>query len=70
MKVDSNQVSRNYFAVEKKLTPDDDDDEVKSMLKKICEQEFTEPNMRLTSVIEETTGDVSYDKQILLGLMD
>ena len=69
MKVGSNQVSRNYFAVEKKLTPDDDD-EVKSMLKKICEQEFTEPNMRLTSVIEETTGDVSYDKQILLGLMD
>ena len=67
MEAGSNEVSRNYPAVENKLTPDDD---VKSLLKKICEQEFTEPNMRLTSVIEETTGDVSYDKQILLGLMD
>ena len=40
------------------------------MLKKIFEQEFTEPNMRFTSVIGETTGDVSFDDQIFLRLMD
>ena len=39
----SNKVSRHYFAVEIKLTSGDD---VKSMLKKIYEQEFIEPNMR------------------------
>ena len=63
----SNEVSRNHSAVENKLTPDDD---VKSLLKKICEQEFTEPNMRFTSVIGKTAGDVSYENQILLRLMD
>ena len=67
MEADSNKVSRHYFAVENKLTPDVD---VKSMLKKIYEQEFTEPNMRFASVIGETTGDVSYDDQIFLRLMD
>ena len=45
-------------------------DDVKSMLKKIYEQEFTEPNMRFTSVIGETTGDVSFDDQIFLRIMD
>ena len=39
------------------------------MLKKIYEQEFTEPNTRSTSVIGETT-DVLYDDQIFLRLMD
>ena len=58
MEAGSNKVGRHYFAVENKLTPDDD---VKSMLKKIYKQEFTEPGMRFTSVIGETTGDVSYD---------
>ena len=67
MEAGSNEVSRNYSAVKNKLTPDDD---VKSLLKKICEQEFTEPNMRFTSVIGKTTGDVSYENQILLRLMD
>ena len=42
----------------------------KSMLKKIYEQEFTEPNMRFTSVIGETTGDVSFDDQIFLRIVD
>ena len=67
MEAGSNKVSRHYFAVENKLKPDDD---VKSMLKKIYEQEFTEPNMRFTSVIGETTGDVSFDDQIFLRIMD
>ena len=67
MEAGSNKVSRHYFAVENKLKPDDD---VKSMLKKIYEQEFTEPNMRFTSVIGETTGDVSFDNQIFLRIMD
>ena len=40
------------------------------MLKKIYEQEFTEPNMRFASVIGETTADLSYDDQIFLRLMD
>ena len=53
--------------MENKVTADDD---VKSMLEKIYEQEFTEPNMRFTSVIGETTGHVSYDNQIFLRLMD
>ena len=66
MEAGSNKVSRHYFVMESKLKPDDD---TKSMLKKIYE-EFTEPNMRFTSVIEETTGDVSYDDQIFLRLMD
>ena len=67
MEAGSSKVGRHYFAEENKLTPDDD---VKSMLKKIYEQEFTEPGMRFTSVIGETTGDVSYDDQIFLRLMD
>ena len=67
MEAGSSTVGRHYFAVENKLTPDDD---VKSMLKKIYEQEFTEAGMRFTSVIGETTGDVSYDDQIFLRLMD
>ena len=67
MEAGSNKVSRHYFVVENKLKPDDD---VKSTLKKIYQQEFTEPNMRFTSVIPETAGDVSYDDQILLRLMD
>ena len=67
MEAGSNKVSRHYFAVENKLKPDDD---VKSMLKKIYEQEFIDPNMRFISVIGETTGDVSYDNQIFLRLMD
>ena len=48
MEAGSNKVSRHCIAVENKLKADDD---VKSMLKKIYEQEFTEPNMRFTSVI-------------------
>ena len=48
MQAGSNKVSRYYFAVENKLKPDDD---VKSVLKIFYEQEFTEPNMRFTSVI-------------------
>ena len=67
MEADSNKVGRQYFAVENKVTPDDD---VKSMLKKIYEQEFTEPNMRFTIVTGETAGDMSYDNQIFLRLMD
>ena len=67
MEAGSNKVSRHIFAMENKLTTDDD---VKSMLKKNYEQEFTEPNMRLTSVIGETTGDMSYNDQIFLRLMD
>ena len=65
MEAGSNKVSRHYFAAENKLTPDD---HVKSMLKKIFEQEFTGPNMRFTSVIGETTGDMSCDDQIFLRL--
>ena len=42
MEAGSNKIGRHYFAAENKLKPDDD---VKSMLKKIYEQEFTEPNM-------------------------
>ena len=42
MEAGSNKISRHYFTVENKLKPDDD---VKSMLKKIYEQEFTESNM-------------------------
>ena len=67
MEAGSNRISRHYFAVENKLKPDDD---VKSMLMKIYEQEFTEPNMRFTSIIGESTGDVLNDDQILLRLMD
>ena len=67
MEAGSNMISRHYFAVENKLKPDDD---VKSMLMKIHEQEFTEPNMRFTSIIGESTGDVLNDDQILLRLMD
>ena len=67
MEAGRSTVGRHYFAVENKLTLDDD---VKSMLKKIYEQEFTEAGMRFTSVIGETTGDVSYDDQIFLRLMD
>ena len=66
MEAGSNKVSRHYLAVEKKLTPDDD---VKSMLKKIYEQVFTEAYMRFTSVVGETTESVSYDGQIFLRLM-
>ena len=57
----SKRVGRHYFTVENKLKPDHD---VKSTLKKIYEQKFTEPNMRFTSVIGEATGDVSYNDQI------
>ena len=39
-----------------------------SMLKKVHEQDFTEPNMRSTGAIGETTGEVSYGKQIFLRL--
>lgn len=38
------------------------------MLKKVHEQDFTEPNMRSTGAIGETTGEVSYGKQIFLRL--
>ena len=41
MEAGSNKADRHYFSVENKLTPDDDDD-VKSVLKKIYEQKFTE----------------------------
>ena len=68
MEAGSNKVSRPYLAVENKLTPGDD---VKSMLKKIYEHwVFTEPCMRFTSVVGETTENVSYDGQIFLRLMD
>ena len=67
MQAGSNKVSRHYFAGENKLKPDDD---VKSVLKKIYEQEFTEPNMRFISVIGKTTGDAYYVDQIFLRLMD
>ena len=66
MEAGSNKVSRHYFVMESKLKPDDD---AKSVLKKIYE-EFTEPNMRFTSAIGEITGDVLYDSQIFLRLMD
>ena len=66
MEAGSNKIGRHYFAVENKLTADDD---VKPILKKMYEQEFTEPNMRFTSVTGETAGDVSYDNQIFLRLM-
>ena len=39
MEAGSNKAGRHYFSVENKLTPDDD---VKSVLKKIYEQKFTE----------------------------
>ena len=67
MEAGSNKVSRHYVAVENRLTIDGD---MKSVLKKIQEQEFTESNMRFSSVIGETTGDVSYDDQIFMRLMD
>ena len=67
MEAGSKKVSKHYFAVENKLKPDDD---VKSMLKKNYEQEFTEPNMRFTNVIGEITGDGSFDDQIFLRIMD
>ena len=47
-----------------KVTPDDD---LKTMLKKIYEQESS---MIFTSIIGETVGDLSYDDQIFLRLMD
>ena len=48
-----------------KLTTEDN---VIAMLKKIHEQDFTEPNIRSTRAIGETIGEVSYGKQIFLRL--
>ena len=56
----SSKVGRHYFSVENKGILDD---EKKSILKKIYEQEFTKPNMRFISVIGETTRDMSYYDQ-------
>ena len=67
MEAGSNKIGRHYITVENKLTPDDN---VKSMFKKIYEQEFNESNMRFTSVIGRTTGYLSHDNQIFLRLMD
>ena len=63
----SNQVDRHYFPVENKLTPDD---YVKSLLKRIYEEDFTEPGITFTSFIGETTGEMFYDDQIFSRLMD
>lgn len=38
------------------------------MLKKVHEQDFTEPNIRSTRAVGETIGEVSYGKQIFLRL--
>ena len=48
-----------------KLTTEDN---VIAMLKKIHEQDFTEPNIRSTRAVGETIGEVSYGKQIFLRL--
>ena len=40
------------------------------MLKRLYEQEFTEPPNKFSSIIGEALREVSYDDQIFLKLMD
>ena len=67
MEADGNKVRRQYFSVESKVTPDK---YVKSMLKKTYESEFIKPYMRFTGVISKMLGDVPYDDQVFLRLME
>ena len=63
----SSRIQGHYFAMEKKINPDED---IPAMLKKIYEGEFTEQPVKFNSIIGETLREVSYDDQQFLQLMD
>ena len=63
----SNKIADYYFAVEEQIKSDE---EIPAMLKKIYEGEFTEQQVKFSTIIGETLGEISHDDQQFLKLMD
>ena len=61
------KVGSHYFVKEKKIKPDVN---IKAILKRLYEQEFTEPPTKFSSIIGEALREVSSDDKIFLKLMD
>ena len=62
----SNKIADYYFAVEEQIKSDE---EIPAMLKKIYEGEFTEQEVKFSTIIDETLGEISHDDQQFLKLM-
>ena len=63
----SSKIADHYFAVEEQLKSNED---IPAMLKKIYEGEFTEQQVKFSSIIGEPLGKISHDYQQFLKLMD
>ena len=59
----SNKIANHYFAVENRVRSNE---EIPAMLKKLYEGEFTEPQVKFSSIIGETLKEVSYEDQQFL----
>ena len=63
----SNKIADHYFALEEQIKSYEG---IPAMLKKIYEGEFTEQQVKFSSTIGETLGEISHDDQQFLKLMD
>ena len=63
----SKKIADHYFVVEEQIKSNED---IPAMLKKIYEGEFTEQQVKFSSIIGEPLGKISHDYQQFLKLMD
>ena len=63
----SNKIADHYFAVEEQIKSNE---EIPAMLKKICEGEFTEQQVKFSSIIGEPLAEISHYDQQFLKLMN
>ena len=63
----SNKIADHYFAVEEQIKSNE---EIPVMLKKIYKGEFTEKQVKFSTIICEALGEISHDDLQFLKLMD
>ena len=63
----SNKIADHYLAVEEQVKSNED---IPAMLKKIYDGEFTEQQLKFSSITVELLGEISHDDQQFLKLMD
>ena len=63
----SNKIADHYFVVEEQIKSNE---EIPVMLKRICEGELTEQQVKFIIIIGETLGEISHDHQQFLKLID
>ena len=63
----SNKIADHYFAVEEQIKSNEG---IPALLKRIYRGEFTEQQVKFSSIIGETLGEISHNDQRFLKLMN